>query len=437
MKILVVSYSTHPEPLQMAGALTRAGHEVQVVTAASFGRDAWIMKAARAAGRRGILGGVTREILRRELPDGLSDRQIIRGGHLNELQNLLHRKLRGDLESAGAAMLRRNDQLGERLRGQLRRRRSPMADVDMIVAQQGSAFPVFTEVGPSAVRVLNYPIAHHRWLAREITRELALRPDRAGAIYLSDRPDEEALATLDAEIDAADHLIVGSTFVKRTCVEYGVDPERISVLPLASVSPEFTEADHVHHFPDGEALRVVFAGQVTQRKGIYYLLDALDMLPEGMAHLVVIGEGPREIMADIRTRSDVTVLGSMPRSRLMALVSEADVSALPSLGEGFPLTQIEAMSVGTPVIVSTATFGHDVVTEGVDGFVVEPRDTEAIAQHLRALAEDRGLARRMGEAAAVTARGFTWDRYRERVVPLVEGVARGHSVTSPGSPARS
>ncbi|MBD4382355.1 glycosyltransferase, partial [Xanthomonas citri pv. citri] len=81
------------------------------------------------------------------------------------------------------------------------------------------------------------------------------------------------------------------------------------------------------------------------------------------AHLVVIGEGPREIMADIRTRSDVTVLGSMPRSRLMALVSEADVSALPSLGEGFPLTQIEAMSVGTPVIVSTATFGHDVVTE--------------------------------------------------------------------------
>ncbi|MBD4582459.1 glycosyl transferase, partial [Xanthomonas citri pv. citri] len=81
----------------------------------------------------------------------------------------------------------------------------------------------------------------------------------------------------------ADHLIVGSTFVKRTCVEYGVDPERISVLPLAAVSPEFTEADHVHHFPDGEALRVVFAGQVTQRKGIYYLLDALDMLPEGMA----------------------------------------------------------------------------------------------------------------------------------------------------------
>ena len=88
------------------------------------------------------------------------------------------------------------------------------------------------------------------------------------------------------------------------------------------------------------------------------------------------------------------------------------------------------------MVISTATFGHDVVTEGVDGFVVEPRDTEAIAQHLRALAEDRGLARRMGEAAAATARGFTWDRYRERVVPLVEGIARGHSVTSPGSPAR-
>lgn len=84
------------------------------------------------------------------------------------------------------------------------------------------------------------------------------------------------------------------------------------------------------------------------------------------------------------------------------------------------------------MVISTAIFRHDVVTEGVDGFVVEPRDTEAIAQHLRALAEDRGLARRMGEAAAVMATGFTWDRHRERVVPLVEGIARGHSVASPG-----
>lgn len=92
---------------------------------------------------------------------------------------------------------------------------------------------------------------------------------------------------------------------------------------------------------------------------------------------------------------------------------------LPSLAEEFPLTAIEAMVCGLPVIVSEHTFGEDVVEDGVNGYVVPIRDAGAIAERLRDLHSNPSKRENMGLAARHTAEGFSWSRYGERIASTV------------------
>jgi glycosyltransferase involved in cell wall biosynthesis len=95
----------------------------------------------------------------------------------------------------------------------------------------------------------------------------------------------------------------------------------------------------------------------------------------------------------------VEILGSVPRDQLTRLMLESDVLVLPSIEDGFGLVMAEAMASGCPVISSTNTGGGDLYTDGIEGFIVPIRDSEAIRERLLMLADDPELRSRMGEAA--------------------------------------
>jgi glycosyltransferase involved in cell wall biosynthesis len=108
--------------------------------------------------------------------------------------------------------------------------------------------------------------------------------------------------------------------------------------------------------------------------------------------------------------------------------ADADVYVLPSIVEGFPMTALEAMASGLPVIVSEHTFGSDVITDGVDGYIVPIRDSEAIADRLRYLHDHPSERQRIGAAARRRAEHFSWERYGEQVVDLVRSNSRTRSI---------
>lgn len=98
----------------------------------------------------------------------------------------------------------------------------------------------------------------------------------------------------------------------------------------------------------------------------------------------------------------------------------ADVCVLPSLIEGFGLTAIEAMSVGTAVIVSNHTFADDLISHGHNGFVVPPRDSSNIASLLRDLEEDRRLPREIGQRGQAAVAGRSWEHYGDAFLAQVQ-----------------
>jgi glycosyltransferase involved in cell wall biosynthesis len=120
------------------------------------------------------------------------------------------------------------------------------------------------------------------------------------------------------------------------------------------------------------------------------------------AHFVIIGDGPMRAAFDeeraascIAGRLEVTGI----RGDVADLIGELDVFVLTSLWEGLPLAMIEAMAAGVPIVASRVDGISEAVTDGVEGFLVPPKDTDGFAARIRTLLEDEVLRKRMGDAA--------------------------------------
>jgi glycosyltransferase involved in cell wall biosynthesis len=128
---------------------------------------------------------------------------------------------------------------------------------------------------------------------------------------------------------------------------------------------------------------------------------------------VVVGDGTERTGLEALARElglDDTVAFWGWRADIENVYAAADVVALTSLNEGSPVTLIEAMSCGRPVVATRVGGVPDVVADGESGLLVPPRDPEALANALAALLRDPGLRARYGDAARAVAPRFTKER---------------------------
>ena len=149
-----------------------------------------------------------------------------------------------------------------------------------------------------------------------------------------------------------------------------------------------------------------FVGRLHEQKGVDTLLAAMDLLTErgeGLP-LVIAGDGPQRglVEASAAVRSGrARFLGRV--DDVPAVLSAADLLAMPSRWEGLPLTAVEAMAAGLPVVAARAPGLTEVVTAEV-GLLVEPDDPSALAAAMLRLARDAELRARLGETGVLRAR---------------------------------
>lgn len=164
--------------------------------------------------------------------------------------------------------------------------------------------------------------------------------------------------------------------------------------------------------PPERPLRLLYLGRLVREKGLYELIEGLDLARSrgAAAELILAGDGPEA--AGLRAAAaacglvSVGLVGPVRGPDKLALLRWADVLALPSYAEGLPYALLESMAAGVPAIVTRVGAIPDVVADRVNGLLVEPRSAEAIAAAIGALADDRAALARMSAAcrATVTAR---------------------------------
>lgn len=191
------------------------------------------------------------------------------------------------------------------------------------------------------------------------------------------------------------------------CVDHGVDPDRIALVPWGADPVAVTESDRkrvrdVHRLPDDF---VLWVGTAEPRKNLTGLAEAMSRID---VPLVLAGPPGWGVDVDALTsNSRVRHIGELSGADLPVLLDLATVFALPSLLEGFGMPVLEAMAQGTAVVTSAGTSTEEIV--GPDGVTVDPHDTEELGDAIGRLLLDDEHRRVIAEAGRVRAAGMTWD----------------------------
>jgi len=357
--------------------------------------------------RMPLLAGPYRRTLgRRRLPLGLEGARVLEAGVLRDWAFALASRAPVALRQRARAWMQRL--LVDTERAISQRTAGLVGGATHVVASYGTALDAFRAAGPATVKVLNYPIAHHQYQFDCYAEERALNPAFAGMLPTFDWPAGYQ-ARLEAEIALADRILVGSRFVQHSFTAQGIEAARLYVEPYGVDGSRFGPPP-AGAGPVPGGLRVLYVGQIGQRKGISYLLEGYRQFQGPGTDLLLVGGmvgDPAPLGAyagGFRHRPFV------PQAELPAIYHGADVFVFPTLIEGMPLVVVEAMACGLPVIC-TDRGPDDLVRDGVEGFIVPIRDPRAIAERLERLRADPALRARMSRAALVRAAEFTWARY--------------------------
>jgi glycosyltransferase involved in cell wall biosynthesis len=154
-------------------------------------------------------------------------------------------------------------------------------------------------------------------------------------------------------------------------------------------------------------LRILFLGNVIYRKGLHTLLEAV-RIQRSAFRLDVVGsltsepayaEQIQQFIARNNLSSFIFLDGPLDREPLIEKLNQAHVLVVPSSYEGYGIVYLEGMCFGLPAIGTTAGAAIEIISDGIDGFLIEPENAEALVGKLRALSEDRELLIRMSLAA--------------------------------------
>lgn len=206
--------------------------------------------------------------------------------------------------------------------------------------------------------------------------------------------------------------------------------------------PNFVDANKFGHndVADNQSNRginnnILFVGQISEEKGICYLLMAIkELLSQGtQCHLDIVGDGLekkklQKLSLDLGIDAYVTFHGRLLGDELRALYKTSDVLVIPSIcTENSPLVAYEAMAAGKPIIGSNIGGIPDLVIDGETGFLVEPRNPHQIADRIIRLISDKKLMIRMGvRAREICVSKYDINIYYEHLMIIYNDLLEGN-----------
>jgi histidinol-phosphate phosphatase family protein len=253
---------------------------------------------------------------------------------------------------------------------------------------------------------------------------------------------EERLKIEDRIVAEADRLIAECPQDREDLLQlYGAERQRIRIIPCGFDPREFAPADKrwaraLLGLPEEEFI-VLQLGRMVPRKGVDTVVRAMARLHGRRARLLVVGGEARDPdplltpeIGRLRALAEsegiaerVTFTGSRSRAELRDYYAAADVFVTTPWYEPFGITPVEAMACGTPVIGSAVGGIKTTVRDGVTGYLVPPKDPDALAERLAHLMDRPALREELSRQALRRARSlFTWRRIGTAIEALYETV---------------
>lgn len=285
------------------------------------------------------------------------------------------------------------------------------SSIKAVYAYEDASLEIFKIASSLSIqRIYDLPIGYWQAAQKIFAEERDLNPEWACTLSgLSD--STEKLTRKDEELSLASHVIVPSQFVLSTLHEFNLTSKPISVVPFGSPQAIHSFKPSKNH----KQLRVLYVGSLGQRKGLSYLLDAINTLGSSVA-LTIIGKRQtldcKPLNLALQRHKWIE---SLPHKEILSQMRVHDVLVLPSLFEGYALVLSEALSQGLPVIATYNSGATESVRENIEGYIVPIRNSIAIAEKLDLLNSDRDLLNAMKCACIDRALELNWLKYESQL----------------------
>jgi glycosyltransferase involved in cell wall biosynthesis len=255
-------------------------------------------------------------------------------------------------------------------------------------------------------RIYELPIAYWESVQRLLREEAKRLPEWEPTLSAT-RDSESKLQRKSRELALADLVVCPSRFVQNS-----LPPGTRSIVAEFGSPPILPIIDRNGNGP----LRVLFAGSMSQRKGLADLFEAMKILGSPQAELIVMGSPVVPISFYSIQYPAFRHEKPRPHAQFLELMQTCDLLVLPSIVEGRALVQQEALSCGLPLIVTANAGGEDLVIEGETGFLVPIRSPQAIAEKLSWFLDNRPLLPEMRRAAQRMAARCSWANYAQKII---------------------
>ena len=237
--------------------------------------------------------------------------------------------------------------------------------------------------------------------------------------------DSRAIDREEAEYAEADCISVPSKFAYRTFIEQGMPAKKLRLLPYGVNLSLFQPAD----MPNPERFDILFVGGMSLQKGVQYLVQAYKKINHSDKSLTFVGAPSASLIDLLIARglwpADAIVLGHVPQAELKQLMCRSHVLVLPSIQDGFGMVMAQAMACACPVLASNHTGAEDLMTDGVEGFIVPVRDVNALAERLQYLADHPKIRDEMGLSALQKVQKIGgWHEYGEEAMKIYSEVKK-------------
>lgn len=315
------------------------------------------------------------------------------GGYLYDRKLVQHLRENGDtVEIISLPWRSYGRHLADNLRPNLYRRLYNL-DVDLLL-QDELNHPSLFMLNHRLKKSVDYPIisiVHHLRISEHEHQRSLLHPvyKQAERCYLQ----------------SVDGFICNSETTRASVAALGIDTMN-SVVAYPAADHLLETAKHTVDFTDAP-LRLIFVGNIIERKGLHVIINALVQIPTRQWTLDIVGDPTndqrytqsiRQQIAQADLAERITFHGRISDTELAARYNQSDLLIVPSY-EGFGIVYLEAMKFGLPVIASTAGAAHEIVMHGENGFLIEPDDASTLAQQIRTLLDDRTKLHQLSNAA--------------------------------------
>lgn len=243
-------------------------------------------------------------------------------------------------------------------------------------------------------------------------------------------------------LQRADAIVALSQGLKKLVINLGISNNKVFVVPNGVDLSLFDASNHGEKYHskvcDSREKIVLFVGTIqTYRrkiKGLDYLLlamkDVITKVPDARLVAVGVPELPDlvSILLKLGIKDRVTLVGVVPHQEIRSYYFSCDVFVLPSLKEGLPTTVLEAMASAKPVVASDIEGCRDLIENGVNGFLVAPRQPNGIADRIIKIVTNPEFALQMGQQGRTIAKErYSWVNIAKKTLNIYLLVGKTHN----------